>query len=103
MNFKHKLGYMFIGCLFTIAGYILASLGGITTHAQKDEQVIDKIVCKRLEVVNEEGTTAAFIVATEDGGGIGIVNSAGKRSVGIRATKEGNGEIQTYKDGWRTH
>lgn len=37
MNFKQKLVYMFIGCLFTIAGYILASLGGETTHAQQFE------------------------------------------------------------------
>ena len=55
--------------------------GGGATHAQKDEQVLDKIVCKRLEVVNKEGTTVAGIVATEDG----------------------NGTIQTYNDGWRTH
>ncbi len=47
MKFKHKLGYIFIGCLFTIAGYILASLGGITTHAQQEKQVIDEIVCRK--------------------------------------------------------
>lgn len=46
---------MFIGSLFTIAGYILALLGGGTSHAQKDEQVFDKIVCNELEVVNSEG------------------------------------------------
>ncbi len=55
MNFKQKLGYMLIGCLFTIAGYILASLGGSITHAQKDEQVLDKIVCRELDVVNKYG------------------------------------------------
>ena len=55
--------------------------GGGATHAQKDEQVLDKIVCKRLEVVNKEGTTVAGIVATEDG----------------------NGVIRSYKVGWRTH
>ena len=38
MKFKHKLGYMFIGCLFTIAGYIIASLGGVT-----NQQVLDKM------------------------------------------------------------
>ncbi len=55
MNFKQKLGYMFIGCLFTIAGYILTSLGGGATHAQQDEKVLDKIVCRELQVVNKEG------------------------------------------------
>jgi hypothetical protein len=28
MYFKQKLAYMALGCLFTIIGYILASLGG---------------------------------------------------------------------------
>ena len=46
MNFKQKLGYMFIGCLFTIAGYILASLGGITTHAQQIASQIGGVYVK---------------------------------------------------------
>ncbi len=93
MKFKHKLGYMFIGCLFTIAGYILASLGGITTHAQKDEQMLDKIVCRELEVVNKEGKVVAGIVATEAGGGIAVFNAAEKGVIGIIANKDGNGSI----------
>lgn len=54
MNVKQKLGYMFIRFLFTIAGYILASLGG-AIHTQQNEQVIDKSVCRELEVVNKDG------------------------------------------------
>ena len=119
MNFKQKLAYMFIGCLFTIAGYILASLGGMTTHAQQDEQVLDKIVCKRLEVVNEENTRVLNIVvakdgngaifvnnaagkevvnisATEDSGSIGIRNAAGKFVANIFATTDGNGGISVH-------
>jgi len=111
MNVKQKLGYMFIGCLFTIAGYILASLGGDTTHAQQNEQVIDKIVCRELEVVNTAGNVVAsiassdnggimsvqntagkvvaFISATDKGGGMSIQNTAGKNIVAISATKDG--------------
>ena len=103
MNFKQKLGYMFIGCLFTIAGYIIASLGGGATHAQQDEQVIDKIVCRQLEVVNKEGKAVADIRATEDGGTIGVSNAAGKVVINISATEGGNGTVQTYNDGWRIH
>ena len=97
MNFKQKLGYMFIGCLFTIAGYILASLGGMTTHAQKDEQVIDKIVCKRLEVVNEEGTTAALIVVDARGdGAIEVRNKAGKVVASIVVDARDGGAISVF-------
>lgn len=67
MNVKQKLGYMLIGCLFTIVGYILASLGG-GAHTQQIEQVLDKIVCRELQVVNKEGNPVAGILVTEDGG-----------------------------------
>ena len=83
MNFEHKLGYMFVGCLFTIiAGYILALLSGITIHAQQDEQVIDKIVCRQLEVVNKEGEPVGVIVADENTGGI-VIGTHPTAGVGI--------------------
>ena len=148
MNVKQKLGYMFIGCLFTIAGYILASLSGITTNAQDEKtSVFDKIVCSELlvvrktgklgasigvaengggiEVYNKEGRTAAFIGVREHGGDIEVYHKAGRPIATIRASKhggdievynkaektvasivtdeDGNGVIQTYKGGWRTH
>ena len=92
MNFKQKLGYMFIGCLFTIAGYILASLGG-ATHAQQNEQVIDKIVCKQLEVVNKAGKRVVNVWTNEIGksGVIDIFNTEGKRVASIGATEDGGG------------
>ena len=112
MNFKQKLGYMVIGCLFTIAGYIIASLGG-ATHAQKDEQVLDKIVCKRLEVVNKEGEPVGVIVADEntggivigvrprtgvgiDGGRLFVRNTERQEVVVMAATEDGNGVIGVY-------
>ena len=92
MNFKQKLGYMFIGCLFTIVGYILASLGGgDTTHAQKDEQVLDEIVCRKLKIVNAAGKEVALIGATKDGGIMNVSNAAGKEVMSIGADKEGGG------------
>ena len=80
MNSKQKLAYMFIGCLYTIVGYILVLLlVGSTTNAQQDEQVIDKIVCRQLEVVNKEGEPVGVIVADENTGGIvlGVHPTAG--------------------------
>ena len=126
MNVKQKVGYMLIGCLFTIAGYILASLGGGATHTQQNEQVLDKIVCRELEVVNTEGTPVVRIGASGDGGAMGVfnaaagkggfrihaaegsaaisvINAAGKTVGIIGATEDGSGIIQTYEDGWRTH
>lgn len=111
MNSKQKLAYMFIGCLYTIAGYILALLlVGSATNAQQNEQVIDKIVCRQLEFVNKEGKKVAVIVEDEDTGGI-VVRVRPAAGVGIdngvlfvrnterqeiavmAATEDGNGVI----------
>ena len=89
MNVKQKLGYTFIGCLFTITGYILASLGGGVTHTQKNEQVLDKIVCRELEVVNTEGTPVVHIGAAEEGGFMSVINTAGKTVGAIGASGDG--------------
>ena len=47
---------MLIGCLFTMAGYTLSTLTNTPTQAQ-DEKVIDKIVCKELEIVNMQSAS----------------------------------------------
>ena len=101
MNFKQKLGYMLIGCLFTIAGYIIASLGGDTTHAQQNEQVIDKIVCRELEVVNKDGKRVVAIgqlwKAAAYGGVVEVYDRKGKRHVQIVAA-EGSGSMTVYSE-----
>ncbi len=62
MNFKQKLVYMFIGCLFTIAGYILASLGGNATHAQ---QFVTQPLIVRIPKTDHEKIATAFYVTSE--------------------------------------
>ena len=82
MNFKQKLVYMLIGCLFTLAGYFFASLGGSalqTTHAQQNEkEVIDEIVCKQIKVVDSFGTTMAVIRGSQVGGWMTLHNRQGE-------------------------
>lgn len=95
MNFKQKLGYMFIGCLFTIAGYIIASLGGDTTHAQENDRVIDKIVCRELEVVNKAGKRMILMGPFIEGGAVLVFNKEGKQVVNI-GTDFGNGVMELY-------
>ena len=97
MNLKQKLGYMLIGCLFTMAGYILASLGGDTTHAQQNEQVIDKIVCRELKVVNKDGLILAEIseYPLNGGGWVRISNKEGKLGAGMHTDPWG-GSLNVY-------
>ncbi len=98
MNFKQKLGYMLIGCLFTIAGYIIASLDGGTTHAQQKEQVIDKIVCRELEVVNKAEKSVVHIKAAANGGLVNIYNNKEKRiaNIGAEWHMQGDGMVGVW-------
>ena len=69
MNMKQKLTYMLIGCLCTLAGYILSSLFNTPSHVQAhDEKVIDEIVCKKLNIVNDKGITVGELSNTLTGG-----------------------------------
>lgn len=76
---------MAIGCLFTLVGYFLATLGieSITSHnasAQADdEQVIDEIVCRVLKIVDDDNEiVAAFGDMGVFGRALIIRNRAGK-------------------------
>lgn len=96
MKFKQKAGYMFIGCLFTIAGYILASLGGITTNAQDEKtSVFERIVCNELLVVKKTGPPCAHIGAAENGGVIEVYTKDGSVAAYIGVVEDG-GSIEIY-------
>ena len=103
MNFKQKLGYLFIGCLFTLAGYFLASLGNHTqipnAHAQQKQDVIDEIVCKRIVIVNEAGKKVVVMgIHENDGGFISVRDKDGEARTGM-ATMETGGLIGLFTKG----
>ncbi len=97
MNFKQKIAYMAIGCLFTLAGYFLATLGmggfiSQNASAQAGEkQIIDEIVCRGLSIINTENKIVVRLVAdVEDQGGmVSIANKVGFPIVVLSAIEEG--------------
>ena len=79
MNIKQKITYMLIGCLFTLAGFVLSSLFNTPPPIQaQDDKVIEEIVCKRLKIVNDEGTTVAKLVSFRGNGVVSTYNADGK-------------------------
>ena len=95
MHFKQKLAYMALGCLFTIIGYILASLGGdVDVQAQGDKSdpvIFDRIlareiICRRLDVLNSKGETVVGIL---DDGAILIKHPNGEVAIFINASFNG--------------
>ena len=88
MHFKQKLAYMALGCLFTIIGYILASLSGNPVDAQSqgnksEPTVIDEIVCRSLRVVNADGKTIVSIDTDSNGGYMDIRHASGEKAITI--------------------
>ena len=96
MNFKQKLTYMLIGSLFTLAGYLLASLANNqppNVNAQ-DNKVIDEIVCKKLRVVNDEGVDIVRLgINSLDGGSVYIYNEEGKTVAGMDTNFNDAGKV----------
>lgn len=106
MNFKQKLAYMAIGCVFTLAGYFLATLGAggfnlqIAFGQDNTKRVTDEIVCRKLKIVNEQSNTVVSLEPVVNGGSLFIYNDAGKIIVDAGALFDGNGNLQiSDKDG----
>ena len=96
---------MLIGCLFTLTGYLLASLSNNEapdTHAQQNEkQVIDKIVCRELIVVNKDGTPIANLKSHEKdplstGGSLRIYNFQGQETIRLDGSSYGSLSLYDY-------
>ena len=100
MYFKQKLAYMALGCLFTIIGYILASLSGNPVDAQGDKSsptVIDEIVCRSLRVVNADGKTIVSIDTDSNGGYMHIRHASGEEAITMAiADKLKEGFVQVW-------
>ncbi len=87
---------MLIGCLFTLAGFILSSLFNTPTQAQNDN-VIDEIVCKKLKIVNDDGQRVVGIGSTVSKSGvIETYNGDGRKLVGIGTRDDGSGVMETH-------
>ena len=94
---KQKLTYMLIGCLFTLAGFVISTLTNTPTHVQaQDEKVIDEVVCKKLKIVNDLGKTVAELdLSGELGGSLKIYNKVGGLAAKLDASVfGGNLELQ---------
>ena len=100
MYFKQKLAYMALGCLFTIIGYILASLSGNPVDAQGDKSsptVIDEIVCRSLRVVNADGKTIVSIDTDPYGGYMDIRHASGEDAITMAIGRDKEGFVQVRR------
>ena len=90
MHLKQKLGYMAIGAILIIAGYILAILttGGLTTQnataePDNDNIIHDVIQCRELQIINKEGKTAIRLKTHRSGQGELIIYNSDLKTDGV--------------------
>ena len=111
MNFKQKLVYIGLGALLVTIGYILAGsewklslfgLGGSSLAMgcmMASVGVREKMVCRRLEIVDAAGKMVAFIDSDEDGGRVYTYDKDGKGGVFVGSDEDGGHVYIRDKDG----
>lgn len=78
MGFKQKLVYMALGSLFTLAGYVLASMvGNVTAQDKKASVEFDEVTCRSLKVVDSQNKVRMVLEPTESGRVMAVFNEAG--------------------------
>ncbi len=82
IRLRQKLIYMVVGSLFTVIGYLLATLTA-DLNAQDDEKIqhFEAITCRVLGVLDEEGKVVIGLVGDELGGKLLVMDKNEKRSV----------------------
>ena len=78
MHFTQKMMYMGLGCLLTLAGYILASFANDSV-AQSGEQDVTfgEITCRKLDAVDNDGKSSVWLYITFDGGRVAAFGKDG--------------------------
>ena len=84
MNYKQKLGYTLLGAAVMAVGIIIGQLSTPNIEAQSNG-VFDKIVCKKITVVDADGNPGILLESSKDGYGITINHKQGKEAISLIA------------------
>lgn len=68
-----KFGYMVLGAIIALCGYVLGTMNSGSVDAQLEIPVVDKIVCRQLEVVNSQGKTLVRVGEELRDGGTSVL------------------------------
>ena len=99
MYFKQKLAYMALGGLFTISGFLLATIMGDVGAQDQHTSVEDEVVCRRLKIVDSEGKTGVRLLIDEYGGVVAVHDKDGKGQAQLAIGEYGGVVSAHNKDG----
>lgn len=99
MNCKQKLGYMALGAGIMAIGITIGQFATPNIAAQSNG-VFDKIVCRELTVVDDEGKVAVDLFADEQRNGVRVFDKIENLAIGLGSSKEiGNSLVVLDKKG----
>ena len=121
MNNREKLGYMALGATILAVGIAMGQWATPNIEAQRPERhpkkmpwvtpnieaqhsgrldaIRDKIICRRIEVVDEAGKTAVVLTAEDNENHVIVYNKTGNRAVQLGTNEDGTGVIVYNKAG----
>ena len=86
MDYKQKLGYMALGAGILALGIIIGQWGTPDIEAQSSG-VFDKIICREIEVVDQDGKKAIVLQGNEKVNTVVVYGSNGNKAVELGSNK----------------
>ena len=100
MNHKQKFGYMALGAAVLALGVIIGQWVTPDIEAQNNG-VFDKVVCRELEVINEEGSKRAIHLGSDNVGSfLSLKDEDGEAAITLSVDGLGKG-ITIYAKGYK--
>ena len=87
MNHKQKLGYTLLGAGIMAVGITIGQFVTPNIEAQNNG-VFDKIVCREIEVVDQDGNQAISLGSNERGNGVIVYDNQGKTAFVLHSSEK---------------
>ena len=92
MNHKQKLGYTLLGAGIMAVGITIGQFVIPNIEAQNNG-VFDKIVCREIEVVDQDGNQAISLGSNERGNGVIVYDNQGNQAVTLHSRVVGGNAV----------
>ena len=97
MNHKQKLGYTVLVAVIMLVGLGLGAIVSPPLIAQRDG-ADDEIVCRKIVVVDENGTPGIILAADEKANGVLLANKLGKNAILLYSGEDGTSAINVFNE-----
>ena len=90
MEYARKIGYIALGGIIAVAGMFAAWLFTPSIIAPTDDiEVLDRIVCKELAIVDDTGKIGVSMTKNKNGGIVTCLNDTGKDVATVAGLRAG--------------